>query len=739
MNHLEKRQEKIHPIETTNIICKYLFIFRKDIEDEEMYQVPSNFESKKINNYLETKWRRLQENRRDPSVIHLLINCYGLNFVLLGLLKLITSIILLIVQPHATAKLVSYFTPQSKLTTKDAYFYAALLIGIKILNCIFIHNYHLLLAGMGIKIRTALCTLVYKKMLKVNQFHLKNIGLVVTLITKDVEVFERFVDFGNDSWIGVTQVFILTFVLYRKIGWAAFVGMAFLWISILFQIYIFVKISAYKKIMCERADERYQIIQETLSYIKIIKMYVWEKFFQEKISDAREKEANATQKILMIKFVGSIADNLSINITLYVLLATYLMLGNNITAEIAFFTVTCCDLLTGSLGGMFLRGLYVIGELITSVKRVENVFTLPETKMKQEPKNNSIILSKINFNNIALKIGNTEIFRGINITIQKGLTLITGQVSSGKTSLLKLILQEYEPESGNIEVLGSLSYASQEPWLFPSTIRQNILFGEPYHETRYQQVLQICALTYDLELFDCGDLTVIEDQGFNLSKGQQIRINLARAVYKLADIYLLDDCLAGLDVKVSDFIFKECIQKFLQEKLVILVTSNTKYMKNTKNTIVVRNGEPTSVINNPSTNMLKSTSEDKTETFSYVDNSNEDDRVTEDSLLIIKSNAKKKVYKENNKVGKVDSDIYMKRFLQLSCFFYNGGGSNHCNIQCEYIISYASGNNFCNIYCIKKLLSSNDETSEKIRSDRKKPYCWIHEFHSRRISDNQSC
>ncbi|RZC43262.1 ABC tran domain containing protein [Asbolus verrucosus] len=673
MNHLEKRQRKIHPIESNNIICKCLFIstvfkifsytlkifrknFQKDNADEEMYEVPSNYESKNINDQLETKWNRLQENRQNVSVARLLLSCYGLTFFLLGLFKLITSIIMLVVQPYATAKLVSYFAPNTNLTKKDAYFYAAILIGLKLSNSIVTHNYYLLLAGLGIKISTALCTLVYKRILKMKQFHFQNIGQVVTVITKDVNVVKKFINYGNDTWIGITQAVVLSFVLYRKIGLAALIGMTFLWLSLLLQIYIVIKIFPSKKKMCEKTDERYKIVQEALSSIKLIRMYVWEKFFEEKISQARTQEVNATRKIFVIKLVGSIINTLNTNITLYILLMSYLIFGNNITAEVVFYTVTCCDLLETGLTQMFLKALYVIAEFIICIKRIENLLTLPNSGVKQESKNDSVVLSKIHFNNTVLRIENKEIFRGINLTIQKGLILITGYVNSGKTSLLKLILQEYEPESGNLQIQGSVSYASQEPWLFPSTIRQNILFGEPYNEMRYQKVLQVCALTYDLELFDYGDLTIIEDQGFNLSKGQQIRINLARAVYQQAEIYLLDDCLTGLDAKVGRFIFKECIQKFLQEKMVILVTNDTNYLKCANNVIIVNNSELKSITNNPITKIAESDDESKTRENSYLADTNEDEESTENSLLI----GKKKVYQENNKVGKLDSDVYVR-------------------------------------------------------------------------------
>lgn len=89
-------------------------------------------------------------------------------------------------------------------------------------------------------------------------------------------------------------------------------------------------------------------------------------------------------------------------------------------------------------------------------------------------------------------------------------------------------MRELPVKSGSCQINGKLSYACQEPWVFASTIRKNIIFGHPYDKRRYREVLRVCALQRDLELFPQGDLTVVGDRGAMLSGGQKARINLAR-------------------------------------------------------------------------------------------------------------------------------------------------------------------------------------------------------------------
>lgn len=96
---------------------------------------------------------------------------------------------------------------------------------------------------------------------------------------------------------------------------------------------------------------------------------------------------------------------------------------------------------------------------------------------------------------------------------------------------MNIIVGELAAQNGTVHVGGTVSYAGQEPWLFTSSVRQNILFGEPMDPDRYQQVVDVCALQLDFDSFPLGDRTIVGEKGVSLSGGQRARINLARSVY----------------------------------------------------------------------------------------------------------------------------------------------------------------------------------------------------------------
>jgi ABC-type multidrug transport system fused ATPase/permease subunit len=117
------------------------------------------------------------------------------------------------------------------------------------------------------------------------------------------------------------------------------------------------------------------------------------------------------------------------------------------------------------------------------------------------------------------------------------------------------------------------------------TIKDNIIFGEPYDHARYRSVIRACGLETDLTLFEHGDQTEIGEKGITLSGGQKARITLARAVYSETAIVLLDgksqrctllmtDIFSALDALTSRFIIDNLfVGELMRGRTVLLIVS----------------------------------------------------------------------------------------------------------------------------------------------------------------------
>ncbi|KAJ1673815.1 hypothetical protein EV182_004504, partial [Spiromyces aspiralis] len=182
----------------------------------------------------------------------------------------------------------------------------------------------------------------------------------------------------------------------------------------------------------------------------------------------------------------------------------------------------------------------------------------------------------------------------INLELHpKELLAIVGPVGCGKSSLCYAVLGELLTLRGSVLVNTpscSISYASQSPWIFGGTIRDNILFGKPYEEAWFREVCRACALERDFESFDRRELSVIGERGAILSGGQRARVALARAVYCRADLYILDDPLSAVDPQVARYIFENVIRGLLRDKPCILVTHQLQFVRACDSVAVMKRG-----------------------------------------------------------------------------------------------------------------------------------------------------
>ncbi|CAI5989543.1 unnamed protein product [Closterium sp. NIES-65] len=169
---------------------------------------------------------------------------------------------------------------------------------------------------------------------------------------------------------------------------------------------------------------------------------------------------------------------------------------------------------------------------------------------------------------------------------------VTGKTGSGKSLLLLGILGEVPLSSGAMHrSVPSLAYASQQPLLIEGTVRDNILFGTPLDEALYAKVLDACALHSDLALWPCGDASLVEEGGGNLSGGQRTRVSLARAAYAALHCKMtaesayatLHRCSATPQLHadnnaVASHVFQQCVCGLLAGLPRIVVTHHVQYL-----------------------------------------------------------------------------------------------------------------------------------------------------------------
>nr|CAD7424074.1 unnamed protein product [Timema monikensis] len=483
--------------------------------------------------------------------------------------------------------MLEYFKPGSNVPKEYAYYYAGGIVATTGLSMFLINQFQFNAFHIGMKLRVACCSLVYRKSLRLSRSALGDTaaGKVVNLLSNDVSRFDILLMFLNQLWLAPLIAIIVMYLIVAETGVSGAVGVIVVFLVVPLQSYTGKLTAVFRRKTAQRTDERIRLMDEIISGIRVIKMYAWEKPFADLIRMARKKAYKRLKSEAMnrLRFRWPARSEIRI-IRKTSFLRGIFMSFNMCTTRLAVFATLITLVLQGNRLSAD-REFLLLDEFI-KIEKTTNGSLMQKKLTDRDGVSLKDVTAKWNENS------SDNTLEKLFLSANKGkLVAIIGQVGSGKSSLLQAILGELPISSGSCLVNGSLSYACQEPWVFAATIRQNIVFGTPFNQKRYDEVVRVCALVRDFELFPQGDLTMVGERGTSLSGGQKARVNLARAVYNDADVYLLDDPLSAVDTHVGKHLFDECINSYLKHKTRILVTHQLQYLKDADNIVIIKQGQ----------------------------------------------------------------------------------------------------------------------------------------------------
>ncbi|CAG9863720.1 unnamed protein product [Phyllotreta striolata] len=602
----EPHARESHPIDK-NFISKLFFCWfvpfiirglKKEISEDNIYKTGNKFSSLFLSTKLQEAWdKELSENK--PSLMRALLKVFKYDLITSALLRLSLDLLKLI-QPILITLLITCFqTNKLKHNPTKIYMFSLALIAVTFLQVMFIHHNMLLVLTVGMKIRIATCALVYRKALRLSKSAIASttIGQLVNLISNDVARFDVCCQFIHLLWLAPCEIVIVMVLLNWYVGWMGLVGCVFLLGFIPFQPYMAGLASRYRLKTAICTDERVRLMNDIISGIHVIKMYTWEKPFELLVERIRKLEMNQIRHISMIRAVMLSFTTVLSRLAVYICIVVLILGGYPLNAYFVFTVISFYSFLRNSVILLFPQAVIQVAEARISILRLQKFLMIEEIDADNRQVTMTSSLSDllvthpniiedseigINIKNAAVKwivSSPDHLLKDVNFEASSNqLVALIGPVGGGKSTLLHLILKEVIPLRGEVEVNGSVSYASQEPWIFGGSIRQNIIFGQSFEPEKYRKVIRACALERDFNIFPYGDKTIVGERGATLSGGQKARVNLARAVYKDADIYLLDDPLAAVDVLVGKQLFNNCICGYLRSKCVVLVTHQVHYL-----------------------------------------------------------------------------------------------------------------------------------------------------------------
>lgn len=318
----------------------------------------------------------------------------------------------------------------------------------------------------------------------------------------------------------------------------------------------------------------------------------------------------ATNNIILAKYQALLAPVERIITSLTFIIAigfgSYLMsLGKISIGQIVSFTYYL---------NMLVWPMYALGDFINlkeqasaAMDRIDETLNYKEEIKNTDNKKRVNLPLDIEFDNHNFKYPSSKenILNEINLSIKNSKSLgILGKTSSGKTTLIKQILDLYKVDKSDIYFNDDISsdisfksfkeklgYVPQENMIFSDTLRNNILFAkEDASDKELNLAIEIADFKKDIDDFPEGLETITGEKGVSLSGGQKQRLSIARAVLKNPEILILDDAMSAVDANTEKNIITN-LNKYRNNKTTIIVAHRISQVQNCDEIIVLEDGK----------------------------------------------------------------------------------------------------------------------------------------------------
>ncbi|XP_060863090.1 multidrug resistance-associated protein 1-like isoform X2 [Metopolophium dirhodum] len=531
------------------------------------------------------------------SILPVLCKSFGSTFLFGSFLKLIRDC-LIFVSPQVLKQLISFVENPTEPIWRG-YFYIFLMTVTAMLQTLILYQYYHRMYLVGMRVRTSLTSAIYRKALRISNTAKKSFttGEIVNLMAVDAYRFIDLIMYLNSIWSAPLQIALAVYFLWQLLGSSVLAGLFVMIVLIPINAAVANKSMKLQVKQMANKDERVKLMNEILSGIKVLKLYAWEPSFEQKVLDIRGKEIKILRSAAYLSAANSFIWGCAPFLVSLVTFVVYVLSGDSLILDVqtAFVSLSLFNILRFPLTLLPM----VVSSIVQASVSAERINTFlnskeldPDSVTHDSNENDPIVIENGTFT--WGKPTEAPTLSNINLRVSSGqLVAVVGTVGSGKSSLVSSLLGEMDKVSGRANTKGSISYVPQQAWIQNKSLKDNILFGQPFNDRAYNKVINACALKTDFQMLPAGDDTEIGEKGINLSGGQKQRVSLARAVYKESDIYFLDDPLSAVDSHVGKHIFEHVIGStgLLQNKTRILVTHGIIYLKVVDLIVVMKDGQ----------------------------------------------------------------------------------------------------------------------------------------------------
>jgi ATP-binding cassette, subfamily B, multidrug efflux pump len=442
--------------------------------------------------------------------------------------------------------------------------------------------------------------------LSYNFYKKNNTGDLMNRISEDVTQVRQYLGPGVMYTINLAVLFAL--VIWEMVAIDLRLTL-FVLIPLPLMSFIIYKVSSKMNALSAQVQKQQSfistIVQESFSGIRVLKAYTQENENAKKFDVNSEEYKRLQMKLVLVNslFMPTIILLIGLSTILAIYLGGKMFYTEDITLGGILAFIIFVNMLTwpfASVGWV----TSIIQRASASQERI-NEFLKEEPEVENKNTAPFNFQGKIEFRNVSYTYPNSGIVAINNVTfeINKGQTLgITGHTGGGKTTILNLLMRQFDPDSGEILVDGvNLKHVNlddlrnqsavipQEVFLFSDTIANNIKFGSLNPEVSLNEIIESTKKSHvyhNIMEFPDGFQTLLGERGVNLSGGQKQRVSISRALLRDPKLLLMDDCFSAVDTETEEIILTNLANEIVN-KTVIVVSHRVSSLRNADKIIVL--------------------------------------------------------------------------------------------------------------------------------------------------------
>ncbi|MGB0611152.1 MAG: ABC transporter ATP-binding protein [Poseidonia sp.] len=406
--------------------------------------------------------------------------------------------------------------------------------------------------------------------MEASYYDLRQTGQIMSVLSSDVNQLEDVVSDSSTSIIRIVITFATAFVILSLMslklaavlfGPLLFIVPAVYWFSTRVQ-------RKYRK-QRESTGDIHAVLENLISGIAVVQAYNAQNWEARRVADQsgeyRDQAMGASKDrnrfIPMIYAIAGVAFGLLVTAGGYLASQDEITTGQLVTFLLISTRMTMPMFIFGILVNQLQRGE-------AAAQRVFAVVDLEPTIVDNEgSKDLEGGIQSVEFNDVYFTYPNTtiKVLNGITFKVEAGDFLgVMGHTGAGKTTILKLLMRYYTPDSGEVLINGepitdftlhslreAIGFVSQDPFLFYGSVRDNVIYNQESTEEMLKDALAMAGAWDFVQELEDGLDTMVGDRGAMLSGGQRARISLARAILRAPSLLILDEASSALDAETE--------------------------------------------------------------------------------------------------------------------------------------------------------------------------------------------